>query len=446
MAESQNPAPGLIGSTAFAIYWSASLFKMIQNVKSRRKQARDLAKELESLQEILQRFRNSIDATPENSLVDLGFPLLQCGNACKVFEEKIDRSSKLSGVTIIDFRDWAHLKYMDEDIDAFRRLLASYKTAFIVALANADGSKTNIPADGREHYKDLAENAVVDLEAHLESIDRRLNDLRTESSTKSEINTEEIRLTTAERKSLQKCLQVCIHFSSRIDDIPHNVKNKKISSHCLPERADVGLREDMKSLLNMETKLESHMKALMDRILSKFMAAANSPQNIEDMIRLQEEWETIRQCMRICIRAENDLNGNVSTIHNYAAGDAIQFIVSTNGNAIKGENRASGWRTRQVGGHISDASLQPLAKDMASVNFSDVDDETLSHAVEENQRNSGLEERYGRGFTLRTKESVSDGGFWTSSARSGPRHTPEAHSRALTGSFILGSDRHESEE
>lgn len=71
--------------------------------------------------------------------VILNFPVVQCGNACKNFEENIDRISKLPEVTILDFRDLAHLKYMGEGIDAFRRLLANYKASFIVALANANG-------------------------------------------------------------------------------------------------------------------------------------------------------------------------------------------------------------------------------------------------------------------------------------------------------------------
>lgn len=74
MAEPQSPAPGLIGSTTFAIYWSASLFNLIHNAKSRQKQARNLEKELEALQEILQGFGESIGAHPENSLGYLEFP------------------------------------------------------------------------------------------------------------------------------------------------------------------------------------------------------------------------------------------------------------------------------------------------------------------------------------------------------------------------------------
>lgn len=54
----------------------------------------------------------------------------------------------------------------------------------------------------------------------------------------------------------------------------------------------------------------------------------------------------------------------MSTIENSAEGDAIQFMVSTNGKIICGKNRGSGWRTRQVGGYMSNTSLQRLSQDI----------------------------------------------------------------------------------
>jgi hypothetical protein len=56
----------------------------------------------------------------------------------------------------------------------------------------------------------------------------------------------------------------------------------------------------------------------------------------------------------------------MSTIENQAEGDAIQFMVSTNGKTICGKNCGSGWRTRQVGGYMSDVSLQQLSQNILS--------------------------------------------------------------------------------
>lgn len=59
----------------------------------------------------------------------------------------------------------------------------------------------------------------------------------------------------------------------------------------------------------------------------------------------------------------------MSTIENYAVGDALQFMVSTNGKTICGKNHGLGWRTRQVGGYLSDASLQQLSRDMSNISL-----------------------------------------------------------------------------
>ncbi|KAK5246714.1 hypothetical protein LTS13_006417 [Exophiala xenobiotica] len=57
---------------------------------------------------------------------------------------------------------------------------------------------------------------------------------------------------------------------------------------------------------------------------------------------------------------------NASTIGNYGLGDAVQFMVSTDGKTIRGTNRGLGWRTRQVRGHMSDDSVQQLSGDMTA--------------------------------------------------------------------------------
>lgn len=59
----------------------------------------------------------------------------------------------------------------------------------------------------------------------------------------------------------------------------------------------------------------------------------------------------------------------MGTIQNCAKGDAIQFMVSTNGKTICGKNEGLGWRTRQVGGYISDDSLQQLSRDILNISL-----------------------------------------------------------------------------
>jgi hypothetical protein len=185
----------------------------------------------------------------------------------------------------------------------------------------------------------------------------------------------------------------------------------------IPERLTTeGLQECKNSLALTATKLEGYMKDLIDRLVTKSKTAMTSEEELADLVRLREEWETARQCLGICSKADIHLKANISTIDNYATGDAIQFMVSTDGRIIHGRNRGLGWRTRQVGGHLSDISLQQLSKDMSSISFANVgnedpDSSSRSNALSvpdhgaENKPDSEFGGRYGPGFKLKSKTS-----------------------------------------
>ena len=55
--------------------------------------------------------------------------------------------------------------------------------------------------------------------------------------------------------------------------------------------------------------------------------------------------------------ANENKTDNISTIKNYAEGDAMQFMISTSKKRICGKNISIRSRTRQVGGHLSDELL-----------------------------------------------------------------------------------------
>lgn len=178
----------------------------------------------------------------------------------------------------------------------------------------------------------------------------------------------------------------------------------------IPERLVAeGLQECKNSLAITAAKLEGHMTDIIDRLMAKSKAVTASEEDFADLVKLRDEWDTARQCMDICSKADTHLKENVSTIDNYATGDTIQFMVSTNGKTINGRNRGLGWRTRQVGGHLSDVSLQKLSGDFSSITLrtSDGDNPSL-HDDKERVPTSSMEgkhgpefkERYGRGFKL----------------------------------------------
>lgn len=79
-----------------------------------------------------------MNANTDIELASLEYPLLRCANAYKDFEEELKKCSTRSLAGKTSFRDWAKLKYIGEDIDSFRRMLAGYKSTIIIALTDAN--------------------------------------------------------------------------------------------------------------------------------------------------------------------------------------------------------------------------------------------------------------------------------------------------------------------
>jgi hypothetical protein len=315
-----------------------------------------------------------------------------------------------------------------------------YTKAALILFSNLVSRKSSVTAESLESYKDLIKTATDDLQAHLESIDEKLEIIFRQTETESNSDATELRLIKEERLSTQKCLQICDQLSDHINQIQLTPKRSAsspgpIDSDAIPERiTNEGLQECKNSLALTTARLESYMRDIMDRLVTKSKTAMTSEDEVADLARLREEWETARQCMDICSKADNHLKENVSTIDNYATGDAIQFMVSTNGKIIHGKNRGLGWRTRQVGGYVSDTSVVHLSRDMSRTSFqntgndgpssrsntSSVPDDTV-----ESRPISEFRERYGRGIRLTSKFTPDVTASSTGSAESGRNSLPK---------------------
>ncbi|KAH8751160.1 hypothetical protein BGZ57DRAFT_775119, partial [Hyaloscypha finlandica] len=309
------------------------------------------------------------------------------------------------------FRDWAKLRYMGDNIDGFRQLLAGYKSTIIIALTDANLRKSSASAGSLEVYQDLLKSATDDLEAHLQNIDEKLETIFSRTVAENPADEGELRLIKEERMSAQKCLQICAQLSDHINQIQFGNEEPLT----LPERlTTVGLQECKNSLNIVTAKLEGYMKSRIHQLVTKSKTAIISEEDFADLVRLQEEWETTCQSKEICSKAEIHLKENTSIIDNYATGDAVQFMVSTDGNILHGTNRGLGWRTRQVGGHLSNLSIQQLSRDMSSIRLEHGGNEGSPSGNTMPVHNDGLEsttssefkKRWGPGLKLTPKTTA----------------------------------------
>ena len=101
-------------------------------------------------------------------------------------------------------------------------------------------------------------------------------------------------------------------------------------------------------------------------------------------------------------------NENISFVENKGTGDAWQIIVSTNGNNIHGKNEGDGWRTRQLAGNCSDATVQQVSRDMVNIGLQNTGNIAQNSQarktpgrddIREHEVASEYTDRYGRGYT-----------------------------------------------
>lgn len=305
--------------------------------------------------------------------------------------------------------------------------------------------KSSVTAEGLQAYRDLIKDATDDLEAHLESIDEKLEAIFARKVTDSDAT--ELGHIKEERLSTQKCLQICAQLSEHIDQIDLRRTGGSQSSFAeledLPGRVTgEGLQQCKISLDHTTARLERHMQDLVDRWMAKSKTAMTQDE-IADFTRLQEEWKTARQCIDICSKADYHLRENISIIDNHASGDeTVQFLVSTKDKTIHGKNRGYGFRIRQVGGHLSDESLQQLSRDISRISVQNVRTESPTvqgdtpsdpNDAAEKGSDSCFHERYGPGMTLTSKPDTD-----TTTTSKPPEEGGPSSSQKRTG----GGSRH----
>lgn len=136
MAGTVSPDSGLPKQLIFTLQSGIKLYKTVQSFRSQ--STLGLQEELDDLNGILSSFTEAISAPTDVDLSALHLPLLRCGNACGEFEQEVLKCLSRSGGNRTNFHDWANLRYMGENIDGFRQLLARYKSTINIARTDAN--------------------------------------------------------------------------------------------------------------------------------------------------------------------------------------------------------------------------------------------------------------------------------------------------------------------
>jgi len=217
--------------------------------------------------------------------------------------------------------------------------------------------------------------AAVTFENRLEAIDAKLESIFKSTVTDSDEDAAELRRMREDRLSTHRCLQICDQLASHLDQIelPTTREGRSPSGLIDPVKltgeAIRGYRESVSSKIS---ELENNMDYLIDRLVKKSKSAMSDEDEAVVLSKLQAEWGSLRGCMQACSQAGIRLNENISIIDNFATGDhANQYLVSTNNKTIHGQNRGYGEWTNQLGGHMSDESLQRVSDNISRASLHD---------------------------------------------------------------------------
>lgn len=204
---------------------------------------------------------------------------------------------------------------------------------------------------------------------------------------------------------------ICAQFAKLIDELQlSSAKDLPQGSDNIPKKiTSDGIEECRVSMEQTAARLESHMQDVLDRMMSN-SSATMTQEDTRYLAGLREELATARKCRDICVQAKQHLKEEISVIDNHATGNkAVQLLVSTSQKTIHGKNRGYGDHIKQLGGHLSDESIQKVSGDFVQMIVHVPEGASSLHVnalSEENTMKQGAETwrpQYGNGKTLRSR-------------------------------------------
>ncbi|EWZ83156.1 hypothetical protein FOWG_13087 [Fusarium oxysporum f. sp. lycopersici MN25] len=416
MAEVIGLVSSFLTLAAFASKSARKLHNTVKSFRSRPEQVRELSKELEGLCSALQ----ELTETKSSSVKDVDYlalqmPLERCGTTCEEFEQSILKWHSRLGYRRKSLRDWARLKCMGKGIDSFRQQFLEYRCAFSIVVTNINLHASSITSKCLKDYKALIQSATSDLQAHFQSVDGRLDSLLGSTIPKGDSEVIESNYAQGEWRSTQRCLRICAQLSQHIRQLElARIPGSQSAPYLRDAKSEAekvfhkSLQKSMDSLESAATALREHMRDLLDRLATNSKMPVSSDE-IEDLTDLWKEWETVRQCLDICSKANDNLEEKIFIVKNHATGnDEFQLLASIDGETTCGKGVGFSWRARQLEGRASDRTFQQATAALARRTNSflrgvaELEEATKScgshtQAVQENG-NDGMEEKRDRGL------------------------------------------------
>jgi hypothetical protein len=276
-----------------------------------------------------------------------------------------------------------------------------------------------------KEYKQLITNTAADLEEHLENINDKLRNISLRGAGISDTDAAERQQLQEERDSTQKCLEICAHVLTQIDEVHPNASINISATYQAPittlsslTSAQLVTSSTMnacrENLTNTITQLRRRLQDINNRLQPFSLQPLNiSIEQAAEQEKLKEEREYVKQSLDMCTEASKQANQERTNVFEdiSMADNGYQFIVSTVGELISARRITIGSGSLQLMGQISDDSLQQVSRDLGPNGTEKVI--KLQTGI-----SPAFENRYGTGFKL-SSENLKDPGATRKSTQEG---------------------------
>jgi hypothetical protein len=272
-----------------------------------------------------------------------------------------------------------------------------------------------VTANVLKEYKELIANTTSDLEDHLKEIDAKLQAFSLHGPSMSDEDIAERERVQEEKDSTKQCLTICAQVSEHIDQVQplafedvsaaqrtHQVNVTRLRGLTSAKQVTANVLKECKERLTDTTLgLERHLQEVENRLRTvSSQGASISGEDAAERERVQEEKESIKQCLSICAEASQQVKEpRTNVFGEVSAGiDSHQVIVATLGDLISAIRVTAGDRGTQWLGQMSDGSLQQLSRDRRIENPDSVATEEATEPRTETV--TKFEGHYGAGYKL----------------------------------------------
>jgi archaellum component FlaC len=128
---------GTLTLVQLCIKSSALLYDAVNSIKTKNQEIKLFVAEIKSLIDVLQALEQNVEKDA-NTFGSLNCVLEQCQYACDNLNKAVAKASGDSKQQFEGIKIWIRLKRHEGDIEAFKKLIDSYKATLTIAIADAN--------------------------------------------------------------------------------------------------------------------------------------------------------------------------------------------------------------------------------------------------------------------------------------------------------------------